>query len=85
MTTKHHLTEAEALAIVENDATEWTEIPDVDDAGSIREQVRRLEAAAARLDEVVLRARRNGLTWLEIGRSLGVSHQAARKKYAHRV
>ncbi|MGI8702637.1 MAG: hypothetical protein ACR2JU_15805, partial [Nocardioidaceae bacterium] len=65
MTTKHQLTEAEALALVEDDTTGWTRVNDEGDAEAIREQVRIRDAVSARLDEAVIRARRRGLTWME--------------------
>ncbi|MFT4051318.1 MAG: hypothetical protein QM677_03615 [Microbacterium sp.] len=33
------------------------------------------------LGEVVIEARENGATWTQIGDALGVSHQAAMKRY----
>jgi hypothetical protein len=85
MKTKQHLTEAEAIEIVEDDSTQWTLIPDEGDAEAIRQHVELRALATAGLDDAVIRARRHGMTWMEIGAALGVSHQAARKKYAGRV
>lgn len=83
--TQRHLTEAEAIAIIEDESTEWTLVPDEGDAEAIRQQVKVRDLASARLDDAVIRARKHGLTWLEIGDALGVSHQAAHKKYGARV
>lgn len=85
LTTKHQLTPEEALAIIEDDSTEWTLVPEEGEAESIRKHAELRDLASAQLDQAVIRARRNGLTWVEIGDALNVSHQAARKKYADRV
>jgi len=85
MKTTKHLTEAEAIAIIEDESTEWRPVPDRGDAEAIRQRVESLAEATAQLDDAVIRARRNGLTWIEIGNALGVSHQAARKKYVGRI
>lgn len=80
MKTRKSLTEAEAIAIIEDEATEWRLVSHRQEADDIRRHVLLRDQAIAELDETVITARQHGLTWLEIGDALGVSHQAARKK-----
>lgn len=58
----------------------------------IADIARQMESDVARLKELdqleldaVKRARENGATWREIGQSLGVSQQAASKKFGKKI
>lgn len=85
MATKHQLTDEEALAIVEDESTVWGPPMDNSDQVEIRVCARLVEQAEQLRDDAVLRARRSGLAWIAIGDALGISYQAARKKYMDRV
>lgn len=85
MSTKHQLTDEESLAIVEDDSTAWGPAIDNSEQFEIRAAARLVRQAELLLDDAVIRARRNGLVWLAIGDALGVSAEAARKKYNARV
>lgn len=85
MVTKHQLTDEEALAIVEDESTVWGPPLDNSDQVEIRVCARLVEQAEQLRDEAVLRARRSGLVWICIGDALGISAEAARKKYNSRV
>ena len=49
--------------------------------GALREVVAARARLAAREAELVVRARSHGATWADVGRSLGLSKQAARKRH----
>lgn len=85
MTTKHRLTHEEDLAIIEDDATDWGPPRGDSDKLEIMAAVRLVEQAERLRDEAVIRGRGQGLPWIVIGDALGVSGEAARKKYNHRV
>lgn len=85
MKTKRILTDEEALAIVEDEDTVWTEVPDRGNREEIRALIRIREQVDAMIDEAVIRARHDGFAWLLIGDALGVTAEAARKKYNNRV
>lgn len=85
MTIKHEVSDAEALALVEGDDTAWAPPVPATEKLEIQAAVRLVEQAQALLDDTVIRARRNGLVWFVIGDALGVSGEAARKKYGPRV
>lgn len=85
MTTKHEVSDAEALALVEDDDTAWDPAVPATEKLEIQAAVRLVEQAQALLDDTVIRARRSGLVWFVIGDALGVSGEAARKKYGSRV
>lgn len=69
-----------------------------DPVPALRDQLDRWDALAAvqktaqsermvrvRLDRSVIAARRQGVTWVELGQALGVSPQAVQKRYGARV
>lgn len=85
MKTKHKLTDAEALERLEALDPETAVVHDRSDTDDIRAAVRMREMAKEKLDKAVIDARDRGLTWIEIALALGVSPQAARKKYLDRV
>lgn len=85
MTTKHLLTDETALAIIEDESTVWGPAIDNSEQVEIRVCTRLVEQAEQMRDNAVIRARRNGLVWLAIGDALGVSAEAARKKYNSRI
>lgn len=86
MSTTQHLTPEQA-------AKRFEEGIDVNPAQSrtpaatakIRAAVHLGDRAQQEVDQAVIDARHRGITWLEIGIALGVSPQAAQKKYHHRV
>ena len=73
------------------DAERWLDGLDPDDptvhvdkVGDLREigdALARVGAAERRVASAVLAARENGRSWTDIGRALGVSRQAAQKRY----
>lgn len=81
MATTHRLTDEEALAIAESDSTIWGPPRGPADELEIVAAVRLVEQAERLRDEAVLRGRAQGLPWIVIGAALGVSGEAARKKY----
>lgn len=85
MTTKRRISDEEALAVLEDESTDWPVIRDLRDQVEIRAYVLLRERAGEMVDDAVVCARKRGLTWIEIGNALGVSPQAARKKYVDRV
>lgn len=46
--------------------------------------VRAKRAAEQDIEDAVIAARANGVTWTEIGAALGITHQGAIKRYGHR-
>lgn len=84
-TKKVALTIDEALARLEAIDPATAVYRDRSAIAPIQSAVRAREDAVRVVDETVLRARREGLTWIEIANGLGVSPQAARKKYNDRV
>lgn len=52
-----------------------------DDIDALRDLVAARVALDAREAELVVRARAHGATWADLGRSLGLSKQAARKRH----
>lgn len=85
MTTKQKLTDEERLAIVEDESTVWGSPIDNSEKVEIQAAAKLVQQAQYILDDAVIRARRNGLVWLVIGDALGISAEAARKKYISRV
>lgn len=85
MTTKHKPTDAEALARLEALDPETAVVRDRSDTADIRAAVQMRKAATDMVDQAVIAARHRGLTWIEISSALGVSPQAARKKYVERT
>ncbi|WP_159618096.1 hypothetical protein [Ruania rhizosphaerae] len=85
MATKNRLTDAEALERLETLEPETAVVRDRADAADIRAALQMRQAANDMVDRAVIEARHRGLTWIEIGVALGVSPQAARKKYLERV
>ena len=79
------MTDEEALAIVEDESTVWTEVPDRGNREEIRALIRVRAQVDAMIDEAAIRARHEGFPWLLIGDALGVTAEAARKKYNSRV
>ncbi|WP_309709272.1 hypothetical protein [Pseudolysinimonas sp.] len=84
-TKKDALTIEEALARLEAIDPATAVYRDRGAIAPIEDAVRARDDAERLVDEIVLRARRDGLTWIEIAAGLGVSPQAARKKYMDRV
>lgn len=86
MTIKTTVTDEEALAVFESgegfDPEVYTTPADTAD---IRAAVKVREYAQTLIDKNVIKARRQGSTWLEIAIALGVSPQAAQKKYRDQV
>lgn len=66
------------------DAADLVEI-DADELRAIARCVARREQVERALDAAVAAARRNGRSWSEIGTMLGVSKQAAQRKYSRRA
>lgn len=86
MTTKHRLSDADALARFEEGIDpDSATVRDRGATADIRAAVRMRDTGQQMVDDAVVRARHGGLTWIEIGVALGVSPQAARKKYLNRV
>ncbi len=81
MTTTHRLTDEEALAIAESDSTSWGAPRGNADELEIVAAVRLVGQAERLRDEAVVRGRAQGLPWIVIGAALGVSGEAARKRY----
>jgi DNA-directed RNA polymerase specialized sigma24 family protein len=52
---------------------------------SVTESTRTVAKAQARQLEAVRRARADGFSWVKIAEALGVSHQAARKRFVDKV
>ena len=50
----------------------------------IESAVRAKRVAEQDVEDAVLAARANGVTWTEIGAALGITHQGAIKRYGHR-
>jgi hypothetical protein len=84
-TKKKSLTIDEALARLERLDPATAVYRDRSAIAPIQSAVRARQEAERVVDETVVRARRDGLTWIEIANGLGVSPQAARKKYHDRV
>ncbi len=85
LTTKMTTKDEEAVARFEkgidpNTATvrDRSAVAEIEQAAHLRREVEEL------VDGAVQRARENGVTWTEIGAALGVSHQAAMKRYKQR-
>ncbi|MFT4188802.1 MAG: hypothetical protein QM621_09505 [Aeromicrobium sp.] len=86
MGTKKKISDAEALRRFEEGVESRAElIRDRGATAGIRAAVEDREVSQRRVDDTVIRARLDGLTWVEIASALGVSPQAARQKYMNRV
>ena len=86
MATQHKISDAEALARFEEGLDlEGARVRDTRDTADVRAAVQMRDAGQRLVDEAVITARHRGLTWIEIAAALGVSPQAARKKYLSRV
>lgn len=86
MTVKNKISDSEALARFEDGLDlDKAAVRDRRDSAEIRAAMQMRDAAERMVDEAVAAARRQGLTWIEIASALGVSPQAARKKYLNRV
>jgi hypothetical protein len=68
-----HVDEADLVAV------------DTDDLTTIAQHATRRDDAERALTEAVCSARRHGRSWSQIGTMLGVSKQAAQRKYAKLV
>lgn len=85
MTVKNKISDSEALARFEDGLDpEKASVRDSRDSAEIRAAVQMRDAAEQMVDDAVVAARHRGLTWIEIATALGVSPQAARKKYLDR-
>lgn len=84
MVTRSRLADDAALASVEDESTVWGPALDNSERLEIAASVKLVEQAEWVRDEAVFRARRRGLPWFAIGNALGVSAEAARKKYKDR-
>ena len=62
-------------------ATDLVEI-DTDELKAIAQYAQRRDILERALTEAICTARRNGRSWTQIGTMLGVSKQAAQRKYA---
>lgn len=63
----------------------WNEhVSDVDAAAAIGAALAAIRAGEEQLDEAVIRARRNRLSWAKIGAAAGMSAQAAHERWAKR-
>lgn len=82
--TMHTMTDEEAAAYFENEF-EPTRMRDRSATAEIEEAVHARQRAQDGIDAAVIRARRDGVTWTEIALALGVSHQAAMKRYRDKV
>ena len=65
----------------DTDSADLVEI-DTDELKAIAQYADRRDRLETALTDAVRAARRNGRTWSEIGTMLGVSKQAAQRKYA---
>lgn len=85
MTTKTKLTDEEALARLERLDPKSDVVRDRTAVAGIEAGVRARNLAEHAIEAAVRDARSHGVTWTEIAAALGVSHQAAMKKYRDRV
>ena len=86
MATNTKISDAEALAMFESgEGFDPNVYRTPADTADIRAAVQVRATATQMVDDAVLAARREGLTWVEISAALGVSPQAARKKYLDQV
>lgn len=86
MTTKHTISDADALARFEEGIDPDTAtVRDRSATADIRAAVQMRDNGQQMVDDAVTQARHSGLTWVEVAAALGVSPQAARKKYVNRV
>lgn len=84
--TKTKISDAEALERFENfDPDEDATVRDRTAVADIEQAVYARKVAEAATEEAVRQARHNGITWTEIASALGVSHQAAIKRYRDKV
>jgi len=78
--------ETEAAAYFEGlDQVDGLEIRGRQVVSDIERAVRARAEAEAEIERAVVRARGEGATWVEIATALGVSHQAAMKRFRDRV
>src|SRR5699024_3231177 len=86
MTTKHTISDADALARFEEGIDPDTAtVRDRSATADIRAAVQMRDNGQQMVDDAVTQARHSGLTWVRVAAALGVSPQAARKKYLRRV
>lgn len=78
------MTDEEAAAYLE-DEFEPTSMRDRSAVAQIEEAVHARQRAEDAIEAAVIRARRDGITWVEIATGLGVSHQAAIKRFRDKV
>jgi excisionase family DNA binding protein len=79
----NELTDVEAwLDTLEPEQTTAEDAQDLRDVAELTDSMTQLDA---RLTEAVRRARMNGKSWTKIAIALGVSHQAARQRFADRA
>lgn len=84
--TKVKLSDEEAAARFEDGfEPDWENARDRSALTELEEAVRARRRAEDAVEAAVRRARADGLTWVEISSGLGVSHQAAMKRYRDKV
>lgn len=81
MTTKTKLTDEQAAAAIEHADLSNAPRRDRRSLAPIEAAVHARTAAEQAVTAAVLDARARGITWIEIASALGVSHQAAMKRY----
>lgn len=81
--TRTKMTDEQAANFLEHDAgpEHAIAVRDRSATDAIRAAVEDRAAAQAAIDAAVADARQAGVTWVEIGVALGVSYQAAMKRY----
>lgn len=83
--TKTKISDAEALERFEDFDPQAATVRDRTAVADIEQAVHARKVAEEATEEAVRRARQDGITWTEIASALGVSHQAAMKRYRDKV
>lgn len=83
--TKTKISDSEALERFENFDPQAATVRDRTAVADIKQAVHARHIAEDATTEAVRRARHNGVTWTEIASALGVTHQAAIKRYRDKV
>lgn len=81
MTTKTKLTDEQAAAAIERADLTGAPTRERTAIAPIEAAVHARTAAEQAVTAAVLDARAHGITWVEIASALGISHQAAMKRY----
>ncbi len=76
--------DAARLAMLEGFDPAKATVRDRSAVAHIEAAVRAKRAAEQDIEDAVIAARANGVTWTEIGAALGITHQGAIKRYGHR-